>query len=434
MSTLDRSRTPTDTDPSATDPSGTAPPARPSRSAPEAADAPPIRRVPLLVGAVAALALGVWIAAASGLQTLILYALGLAFGAVLFHARFGFTSAWRQLVSVGQGRALRAHMIMLAAACILFAPLLASGAGLFGETLSASVAPVGVSVVVGAFLFGIGMQIGGSCASGTLFSVGSGQTAIVFTLVGFIVGSVLGAWNFAFWTADLPSFGPVSLTGAGLGYGGALAVSLAAMALIAGLTVVLARRKNAPPLAQPPRARGLARAIRGSWPLWVGALGLAVLNAVTLVIKGSPWGITSAFALWGSKVADALGIDVGSWSYWQGSHAESLHQSILADATSVMDFGIILGALVAAAVAGAFTLTRRIPPRIIAGALIGGILMGYGARIAYGCNIGAYFAGIASFSLHGWIWGAMAIVGTVVGLKARPLFRLANPKPSDSSC
>ena len=31
--------------------------------------------------------------------------------------------------------------------------------------------------------------------------------------------------------------------------------------------------------------------------------------------------------------------------------------------------------------------------------------MGYGARIAFGCNIGAYFGGIASFSLHGWLWG-----------------------------
>ena len=34
--------------------------------------------------------------------------------------------------------------------------------------------------------------------------------------------------------------------------------------------------------------------------------------------------------------------------------------------------------------------------------------MGYGARIAFGCNIGAYFGGIASFSLHGWLWGVLA--------------------------
>ena len=60
--------------------------------------------------------------------------------------------------------------------------------------------------------------------------------------------------------------------------------------------------------------------------------------------------------------------------------------------------------------------------------------MGYGARLAYGCNIGAYFGGIASFSLHGWVWGVVAILGTAVGLKARPLFGMGNPKPTDSVC
>jgi len=77
---------------------------------------------------------------------------------------------------------------------------------------------------------------------------------------------------------------------------------------------------------------------------------------------------------------------------------------------------------------------RRIPPRLALGAVIGGVLMGYGARIAYGCNIGAYFGGIASFSLHGRLWGVMAIAGTFVGLRLRPLFGLTNPKPADSVC
>jgi hypothetical protein len=35
-------------------------------------------------------------------------------------------------------------------------------------------------------------------------------------------------------------------------------------------------------------------------------------------------------------------------------------------------------------------------------------MMGYGARLAYGCNIGAYFSGVASASLHGWLWFVLA--------------------------
>ncbi len=83
---------------------------------------------------------------------------------------------------------------------------------------------------------------------------------------------------------------------------------------------------------------------------------------------------------------------------------------------------------------GSWALHRRIPLRLAIGAVVGGILMGYGARIAFGCNIGAYFGGIASFSLHGWLWGVTAIVGTVGGLALRPLFGLRNPRPTDSVC
>ncbi|NEC75788.1 YeeE/YedE thiosulfate transporter family protein, partial [Streptomyces rochei] len=67
-------------------------------------------------------------------------------------------------------------------------------------------------------------------------------------------------------------------------------------------------------------------------------------------------------------------------------------------------------------------------------AVLGGVLMGIGARLAGGCNIGAYLAGIASGSLSGWLWGAFALAGTWVGLKLRPLFGLGNPKPGDGVC
>jgi len=156
---------------------------------------------------------------------------------------------------------------------------------------------------------------------------------------------------------------------------------------------------------------------------------------LTLLVSGSPWGVTFAFSLWGSKVLDAVGVDVLSWPFWTDPANLAKYQAgILAEKTSVMDLGIIVGALVASAAAGAFVVHRRIPGRLAVGAVLGGIMMGYGARIAFGCNIGAYFGGIASFSLHGWLWGVMALVGTFAGLALRPLFGLTNPKPTDSVC
>jgi uncharacterized membrane protein YedE/YeeE len=55
-------------------------------------------------------------------------------------------------------------------------------------------------------------------------------------------------------------------------------------------------------------------------------------------------------------------------------------------------------------------------------AVIGGLLLGYGSRLAYGCNIGAYFSGIASGSLHGWVWLVAAFIGNSVGVRLRPWF------------
>jgi len=399
------------------------------------AEAPPAQAGVVVTGLVAALVLGGIIFSSSGQVPAEQFALGLALGFVLFHSRFGFTSAWRQLVAVRQGKALRAHMLMLAVACTLFAPILATQAS-FGDVPAApALAPIGFGLFVGSFLFGVGMQLGGSCASGTLFAIGSGQTAILLTLTGFIVGSVVGALHFPWWTNELPSHPPVSLADTGAGYLGAWVVSLAVMAAIVGLTYLVGRRRSVPPVEQPPVARGAGRVVRGSWPLWVGALLLAGLNVLTLLVSGSPWGVTFAFSLWGSKVLDAVGVDVLAWPFWTDPANLAKYQAgILAEKTSVMDLGIIVGALVASAAAGAFVVHRRIPGRLAVGAVLGGIMMGYGARIAFGCNIGAYFGGIASFSLHGWLWGVMALVGTFAGLALRPLFGLTNPKPTDSVC
>jgi uncharacterized protein len=365
-----------------------------------------------------------------------LFGLGLLLGVALFHARFGFVSAWRQLVAVGQGRGLQAHALMIATASVLFAPILARGEGFGGVATAGYVAPITLGLFVGAALFGVGMQLGGACASGTLYATGSGHVPVFVTLAGFVGGSVLGVGTVQWWRPG-GAFGvvfsePVSFA-ARFGWGGGLALNLTLLGAIALIAELVRRRRNPPPIDPVPTASGAARIVRGSWPLWVGALVLAGLNALVLLTSGRPWGVTGAFRLWGSKLVAATGLaDPASWPGWAGSNA--LSQSILLDNTSVTNLGIVLGALVASGLAGTFRLHRSTPRNVVAAHSVGGVLMGYGAAIAFGCNIGAYFSGIASFSLHGWLWGVAALGGTWIGLRLRPLFGLANPKPSDSVC
>ncbi len=372
-------------------------------------------------GAAAALLLGTLaLGLTFGARQAALFLVGGALGLALYHAAFGFTSAWRVFISEGRGRGLRAQMVLLALAVVLFFPVLSSGS-LFGMEVRGNVSPLSTSVLVGAFIFGIGMQLGGGCASGTLFTAGGGNARMLVTLHYIIVGSVLATINFDWWVS-LPGFQPVTLVSLGAPLG--IAVSLAIFAAIAGLTVLVERRRNGQLEAAPPSPRhGLARYLRGPWPLVFGAVALAVLNVVTLALAGRPWGITSAFALWGAKASQLVGIDPTAWAYWQiPGNARALSESVFADITSVMNFGIIAGAMLAASLAGRFAPSLRIPLRSLLAAVLGGLLLGYGARIAYGCNIGAYFSGIASGSLHGWLWAVAAFAGNVIGVRLRPFF------------
>jgi uncharacterized protein len=348
-----------------------------------------------------------------------LFFVGLIAGVSLYHAAFGFTAAWREVVSNGRSSGLRAQMIMLGITVVIFTPLI--GMGEFGGIgLRGSVAPLSLAVICGAFIFGIGMQLGGGCASGTLFTAGGGNVRMVVTLAAFICGSVIGTWHWSLWQ-DVPGFEPIALSKS-FGVIPAILISLALFSVVWFAAATNERRRHKEVKSYWKTESGQSW-LHGPWPVIIGALALAGVNVATLLLAGRPWGVTSAFALWGGKIAGLMSIDVTGWEYWQrpGSLA-SLNQSVLADVTSVMNIGIMLGALSAASLAGKFAPSFKLPRRSLLAAVIGGLLLGYGARIAYGCNIGAYFGGISSTSLHGWLWFVAAFIGSSLGTRMRPYF------------
>ncbi|TDV09225.1 YeeE/YedE family protein [Paraburkholderia caballeronis] len=374
----------------------------------------------------------VWLAQTVSATQAALYVVGVLLGLTLYHAAFGFTSAWRVFIADGRGAGLRAQMVMLAIGVLLFFPALSAGS-LFGHPVTGLVSPAGTSVIVGAFLFGIGMQLGGGCASGTLYTVGGGSTRMIVTLAAFIVGSVIATAHMPFWTA-LPSLKPLSLVTA-LGVGPAIALNLAVFAAIAALTVLIEKRRHGRLVNETERAPHASPWLHGPWPLVAGAVALAILNFATLALSGRPWGVTSAFALWGAKAFAAFGVDVANWKYWTaGPNAAALAAPVSHDVTTVMDIGIVLGAMAAASLAGRYAPVWRVPLRSLIAAIVGGLLLGYGARLAYGCNIGAYFSGIVSGSLHGWLWVVAAFFGNVIGTKLRPAFGLAVERVKQTGC
>ena len=350
--------------------------------------------------------------------------LGATLGLTLYHASFGFTGGWRAFVAKRNAAGLRAQMLAIALSSLLVMPLLAQGEA-FGHPLVGAFGPVGVSVVVGAFLFGVGMQLGGGCGSGTLFTVGGGNARMLITLLFFIVGAVVGTAYLPWW-ASLPNIGVVRLPSY-IGLWPTSWLQIAVLGAVAGLATWAERRHGV--ATRPSIAVGNVwqRALLGPWSLVTGAVTFAVLSGVTLVVAGHPWSITFAFSLWGAKALAATGFDVASWPFWTWPMpARALQNSVLADTTSVMDFGTILGAMLGAGLAVKFAPEFRIPWRSLLAAIVGGLLMGFGARLAFGCNIGALLSGIASGSLHGWVWFGSAFAGSLIGVRLRSLFHLAN--------
>ncbi len=363
---------------------------------------------------------------AAGLRQGLLALLGIGFGAVLQGARFGFTTGWRDLIERRDPQGLWAQMLLMVLAAALTLPLLAGGGG----ELVGAVAPLTISLVLGAFLFGAAMQLADGCGSGTLYKAGGGSPLSFVVLPTFAFGSFLGASHQPAWI-ELGGLPAVDLLA--LGWPTALALTVAGCGLVAWLAGRTARkaRGDAPPspqaIAEQLVRTGTASFVAAAQPVqsrwatrwWLGALLLALLYLAHLVVAGQPWGIVYGMGVWGAKAVSALGWDLSGDAFWGvAPHAQRLVEPILADVTSVTNLGLIYGAIAASRWNGApkFSLPSG---RRLAAAAIAGLVMGYSARMAFGCNVGAYLGGIASASLHGWVWFALAFAGSIVGVRIR---------------
>ncbi|WP_299475986.1 YeeE/YedE family protein [uncultured Roseibium sp.] len=365
--------------------------------------------VVVAAGMLALIATGAY--AEAGLRQAVAVLIGGVAGLSLYHASFGFTAAWRRIVTERRGAGLRAQFVLILLTSAISFPLIAWGAQ-FGWPTGGFVFPFGVAAALGAFMFGVGMQLGGGCGSGTLFTAGGGSTRMMITLAAFVLGSVLATAHLHLW-GQLPKLPAVSLIRE---FGPHGAFLLTALVLGAFALATIRIERNAHGELAAPGSTGSF--VTGPWSPMLGAVMLALVGIATFIVVGRPWGITSAFALWGGKIFHAVGIPVDTWPYWTWQRG-ALENSVLRDTTSVMDFGVILGAMIAAALAGRFAPLWRLSRRDLLTAIAGGLLMGYGARLAYGCNIGAYLGGLVSGSLHGWLWLLFGFAGSLFGTRLR---------------
>lgn len=354
-----------------------------------------VASLPLILGAVVAWLAITWTV---GLRQGLLFVVGIGFGAILAAVSFGFTTGWRVWIRERDPTGFLAQFLAIGLAMLVSIPLIAANA-----ELSGAIAPLSVSLVLGAFVFGAAMQVADGCGSGTLYKAGLGNGFSLAVLPGFIAGSFLGAAHLDRWLA-LGSLPPVSLP-EHLGAGVAL---VAQLAVLGALGAWLWRKRK----RTDTRWQG-----RG---IYIAAVLLAVFAVLNLIIAGQPWGIVYGLGLWGAKIAAWFGADLAANAYW-GREVQQLHieSSLLTDVTSVTNIGLLIGALIAANFRGSARPVTQASGKQWLAAIVTGMVLGYSARLAFGCNVGAYFAGISTGSVHGWVWFAAAFAGSFVGIPLR---------------
>ena len=157
---------------------------------------------------------------------------------------------------------------------------------------------------------------------------------------------------------------------------------------------------------------------KNPWTYVTGAILLSVFQIVTLATTGEPWGVSGTLAYWGAWLYRLVGGNVDKWNYFSSKGAQAtLSAGILNHPDSIRNLGIVFGALLSTLLASQFKFKKIKSWKQVAAAIIGGLLMGYGARIAFGCNIGALYSGISSLSVSGWVFAIFLFLGAIVGSK-----------------
>ena len=269
----------------------------------------------------------------------------------------------------------------------------------------------GFSLTIGSFMFGGAMQLAGGCASGTLFSAGGGNIKMLIVLVFFIIGSTIGTFYFDYWSV-WPALPIVKFE----------KIYYLICVLLLGLFFCRFLFNLDKSQIRIFDLRDIkSSAYQHKLPLWVAIVLISLLCSIILLLSGHPWSITFGFSLWGSKFVSLLGLDVINWSFWNSNDFTKsfINNSILFETTSLMNIGLISGALLSSLYLGNFFEIFQISKKEIFKTIIAGLIMGIGARLAFGCNIGAMLGGIVSGSLHGWVWLIFAFLGSYLVLKMR---------------
>lgn len=150
------------------------------------------------------------------------------------------------------------------------------------------------------------------------------------------------------------------------------------------------------------------------WSPVPAVVAAGVLSAYYFGLTGTFWAVTGEFTRWGGHLLQLFGLQPQNWGYFKVIGLSGMPWDRV-DGWVVL--GMFAGALAAALAAGNVKLRMPRQPRRLVQGFVGGVLAGFGARLAMGCNLAAFFTGIPQFSLHAWLFALATALGSYAGVK-----------------
>ncbi len=346
--------------------------------------------------------------------------LGAAFGILLQRSRFCFFCILRDFFDKKDGRPLVGILVALLTGSIGYLVIFGTWvtdplAGYLPQ--DAHIGPVSWALILGGLTFGWGMVLSGSCISAHLYRLGEGSTLSPIALAGTFFGFILGfkTWNWFYLSAISTS--SVVWTPAIMGYTGSL---LLQSAVLITLILWLLIKYSPSPKVRPFQPLSLSliyeRVFVKKWPEWLAGIGVGILGFFAY-FRVEPIGVTA---------------EIGRLSRNTGNHFEIIPTRLegldgfagcaTADTAEVISsngifiLALVAGALVTGLLSGRFR--PEVPRLTEAGkALIGGVLLGFGAMISLGCTVGNTLSGISAFAVSGWVFTIAMVFAVWSGLR-----------------
>ena len=378
--------------------------------------------------------------------------MGLAFGYTLSRAYTGFAGSINRAYKFGSTQLMRTMMLMFVMTAVTTFGIL-----VFTEDISAYtlwINPINLGLLAGGLLFGFGMSFSSCCATGVMTDLVTDLPRAGVTTIFFMLGVFLGfplqstqTWVSKSWftseTGKLFSQGvflPDFFKWDGLnGYLGALILTiiLAAIVVFASYKYEQHRKKSHTyhgVLSERAQAKQEQMDIENfslknqstydyifkkPWTLQQGAFILTILFLLLMVATKSGWGASTPYGIWFGKLLTVFGVSAESVASFTHQSAETFSAPFLANGVTVQNLGIIFGALLYVLTSGMFMETLRgfthLDGKHVFFYGLGGLTMGFGTRLANGCNVGALYSPIAQFSLSGWIFLIVLVIGGIIG-------------------